>query len=168
MPITFTKVKLTHGWLGNMAPFGMLHDDKLWFSAEALFQALRFNNNSIKEEIRAAKSPMTAKMIAKREKANMVVVPQSEQDLANMEMVLRLKLKQHLPLKQLLLATGDEVIIEDCTNRPTGSGPFWGAVLTDGEWVGENTLGKLWMKIRAEVSHELSQERNKEAQDQPQ
>lgn len=64
-----------------------------------------------------------------------------------MEMVLRLKVEQHRELKQKLLDTGEETIIEDCSNRPGGSGKFWGAAKKDGEWVGENMLGKLWMKL---------------------
>jgi N-glycosidase YbiA len=151
MPITFTSVKLPHGWLGNMTPFPIKHGGKSWRTTEALFQALRFNDEAIAEEIRAEHSPMAAKMIAKREKAKMVVVPQSEEDVANMAMVLRLKLEQHPELKQKLLDTGDEIIVEDCSKRPGGSGTFWGAVLKDGEWVGENVLGKLWMRLREEL-----------------
>ena len=30
-------------------------------------------------------------------------------------------------------------------------GAFWGAALKDGQWVGENTLGKMWMKLREEL-----------------
>jgi ribA/ribD-fused uncharacterized protein len=151
MPIAFTKVDLPYGWLGNMAPFPVKYDGKWWLTTEALFQALRFDDDAIKEEIRTIKSPMGVKMRAKREKDKRVVVPQSEQDLANMEMVLRLKLEQHPELKQKLLNTGDETIIEDCTKRPGGSGKFWGAVFNDGQWQGENTLGKLWMKLRDEL-----------------
>jgi predicted NAD-dependent protein-ADP-ribosyltransferase YbiA (DUF1768 family) len=27
---------------------------------------------------------------------------------------------------------------------------FWGAMLVNNEWVGENTLGKIWMDLRNE------------------
>ena len=59
-----------------------------------------------------------------------------------MEIVLRLKLKQHPELKRKLVATGKATIIEDCSRRPRGSGMFWGAALKDGQWVGENMLGR--------------------------
>ena len=42
------------------------------------FQALRFEDEAIQEEIRSRKSPMAAKFVAKRNKAQMVVVPRSE------------------------------------------------------------------------------------------
>ena len=151
MPITFTKVKLPYGWLGNMGPYPVKYEGNRWRTTEALFQALRFDDEAIKEELRAITSPMGVKMRAKRHKAKMVVVPQSEQDLANMEMVLRLKLEQHPELKQKLLDTGDETIIEDCGKRFRGSGKFWGAAFKDGQWLGENMLGKLWMKLRDEL-----------------
>ena len=151
MPITITAVSLPYGWLGNMAPFPILYDGKEWRTTEALFQSLRFDDDGVKEEIRAEKSPMGAKFVAKREKDKIVVVPQCQQDLANMEMVLRLKLGQHPELRQKLLDTGDEIIIEDCSMRSGGSGTFWGAAMRDGKWEGQNILGKLWMKLREEL-----------------
>lgn len=151
MAVTFTRVALPFGWLGNMAPYPVQHNRQCWLTTEALFQALRFEDGSVKDEIRKATSPMHAKMIARRERAKMVVVPQSEQDLANMEMVLRLKLEQHPELKQKLLDTGNVTFIENCSSRPGGSGKFWGAALRDGLWVGENMLGRLWMRLRDEL-----------------
>ena len=147
--IAFTKVKLPYGWLGNMAPYQVEYDGRLWRTTEALFQALRFTDKDIQEKIRDQKSPMAAKMAAKAVKEHMTVEPQSSEDLANMTLCLKLKLATHVQLKVLLLATGEDRIIEDCTNRPHGSGLFWGAALKDGIWVGENKLGVLWEQERA-------------------
>ena len=157
MPITFTKVALPYGWLGNMAPLPLQHRGKCWRTAEALFQALRFEDEAIKEAIRAAKSPMRAKWIAQRfiKLSKHTVVPQSAQDLAHMEVVLRLKLEQHPELRWKLLATGNRALIEDCSRRPSGSGMFWGAARRDGKWRGANTLGRLWMKLREELRREV-------------
>jgi len=60
-----------------------------------------------------------------------------------MEEMLRLKFTKHESLKEKLLATGDEELVEgnDWNDR------VWGKV--DG--VGENHLGRLLMKIRAEL-----------------
>lgn len=149
--LTFTKVALPYGWLGNMAPYSINHDGKLWLTAEALFQALRFDDPAIKEAIREAKSPFQAKMIAKAHKEQMVVVERSEQDVDNMRLVLRLKVSQHHELARQLLDTAAEVIVEDATSHPSGSAKFWGQVCKEGEWVGENRLGRLWMEIREEL-----------------
>lgn len=95
---------------------------------------------------------MGAKMKAKKNKDKMVVVPMSEADLDHMRLVLNLKVEQHPELRHLLIQTGDALIVEDCTRRQRGSGLFWGAALIDGEWVGNNWLGRLWMELRAELS----------------
>lgn len=149
--VTFTKVALPYGWLGNMAPFPITHEGKVWPTAEALFQALRFDDPSIKEAIRAAKSPFQAKMIAKAHKEQMVVIERGEQDVENMRLVLRLKVAQHPELAQRLLDTGEEIIVEDATSHPSGSAKFWGQVRKGEEWIGENTLGRLWMELRDEL-----------------
>jgi ribA/ribD-fused uncharacterized protein len=156
MAISFTKVDLPYGWCGNMARYPVEYSGKRWRTTEALFQALRFDDEAIREEIRATSSPMSAKWTAKKyiRLGRNIVVPQSEQDLGNMLLVLRLKLAQHPGLRQQLLDTGDEEIIEDCGKRQGGSGKFWGAAFKDGRWVGENTLGKLWMRIREELRQE--------------
>jgi len=66
--IKFTKVSLPFGWLCNMAPFPVMYNEKKWLTIEALFQALRFEDEKIIEEIRLEKSPMGAKMKAKKHK----------------------------------------------------------------------------------------------------
>jgi len=150
--IAFTKVKLPFGWLGNMSPFPITHGGKDWFTTEALFQALRFDDEEIIEGIRAIKSPMTAKMAAKKHKEAMIVEPLSDQDVENMKLCVRLKLEQHPDLVPQLLETGDALIVEDCTSRGRrGSNLFWGAVKTENGWEGENKLGNIWMEIRNEL-----------------
>jgi len=154
MPIAFTKVKLPYGWLGNMSAFPLEYNGQTWRTAEALFQALRFMDPAIREEIRKEKSPMGAKMVAKRHADKMVVQPTSSEDLANMETVLRLKLDQHPHLKEELKKTGDETIIEDVSNRSSqGRHLVWGMAFDQatGQWTGQNHLGKLWMKLRDEL-----------------
>ena len=148
--ISFTKVRLAHGWLGNMSAHIISFSNLLWKTSEALFQAGRFNSNDpIVEEIRLQASPMGAKLLAKKHVDKMIIVPQSDADLEWMEQVLRMKIEQHSELKKLLMDTGDATIIEDCTSRQRGSGLFWGAAKqVEGSWVGDNQLGKLWMKIR--------------------
>ena len=149
-----------YGWLGNMSPHPVEHDGISWKTAEALFQALRFpmsavndEGENIREMIRAQTSPMAAKMKAKGSKDKMNITPMGDEDLDNMRMVLRLKFEKHNnPIDTDLLATGDRLIVEDCSNRPNVAGLFWGAKrLPDGTWEGTNTLGKLWMELRTEI-----------------
>lgn len=63
-----------------------------------------------------------------------------------MEEIVRAKFTQNDKLKQRLLATGDMVLEEGNTWHDT----FWGIDLNTGE--GENHLGKILMKVRAELA----------------
>lgn len=148
--IAFTKVSLPFGWLGNMAPYAIRYHGVDWRTSEALFQAYRFGEGDpIREAIRAEKSPMAAKMVAKKNRDSMIIVPMSSEDLALMAMVLRLKIEAHPTLGKWLVETGEAKIIENSSNRQNTSGLFWGAAKQpDGSWVGENQLGRLWMDLR--------------------
>lgn len=155
--ISFTSVKLPHGWLGNMSPHPIEALRTTWPTCEHLFQALRFGDRrDIQDAIRAIKSPMAAKMHAKSQRAAMFTEPMSPQDLANMRFVLRAKVEQHASLRDLLVITSPHILVEDVTKRPHGSGLYWGAMRdingTDPHgWRGTNMLGKLWMELRDKV-----------------
>lgn len=152
--IGFTKVALPYGWLGNMSPYPLEFGGKQWRTSEALFQSLRFKDKDIQEQIRLEKSPMGAKFVMKANKEHITTEPHSLKDVRNMRMCLRFKLEQHPNLVEELINTGDKTIIEDVTARgDKGGNLFWGAMLVDGEWVGENTLGKLWMELRKEYKN---------------
>lgn len=143
---SFTKVALTNGWMGNMSPYPVEYRGEVYKTTEALFQCLRVTDKTVAELIRAEKSPMCAKMVAKKYRASRVVEQGSEKDLKNMRLCLRLKVEQHPDLRVALLETGDSTIVEDTTKR--NKVDIWGAKLKDGVWVGENVLGKLWMDLR--------------------
>jgi N-glycosidase YbiA len=149
--IASTRVCLPYGWLGNMSRHPIRFDGDDYRTCEAFFQALRFDDAVIRQDIRALASPMAAKMRAKTYRDRMVVVPRSGQDVENMRAVLRVKIAQHPELEALLISTGDAYIVEDCTKRANDSGRFWGATWTDGAWRGNNALGTLWMELRTEL-----------------
>ena len=149
--IKFTKVSLPFGWLCNMAPFPVMYNEKKWLTIEALFQALRFEDEKIIEEIRLEKSPMGAKMKAKKHKLLYVVEPMSEKDVENMRMCVRLKLEQHPRLVGQLLATNDQLICEDIGKRNGERHKFWGAKEINGVWEGKNMMGVIWMELRTQL-----------------
>ena len=147
--ITFTKVALQYGWLGNMSPYPIIYENKLWRTTEALFQALRFDDDNIRELIREQKSPMAAKMIAKKYRDQITIDPLGPIDYANMVTCINLKIEQHPILLEMLLETNDSMIIEDVTSRGSrGSNLYWGAMKNGEDWVGQNKLGEIWMSIR--------------------
>lgn len=143
------RVREEFGALSNMSPHEVSFGDEVWPRAEHLFQALRFSRyHPIRGLLRLTPNPMAAKMLVKPLLEDATVTPRSAEDLANMRLVLQLKLAQHADVKTLLKSTGSRLIVEDCTARPSASGLFWGAANQGGQWHGENWLGRLWMELR--------------------
>ncbi len=151
--ISFTKTNLPFGWLGNMFAAPITYNGQIWLTSEALFQALRFDDVTIREMIRNDKSPMGAKFMSKRKeyRTKRVVEPMSMEDIENMRLCLRLKFDQHSELREKLLKTGDHIIVEDVSARKGARHKFWGAVLTNDVLDGQNMLGKLLMELREEL-----------------
>lgn len=146
--VSFSAVNKPWGFLGNMAPYPLIYEGKEWRTSEALFQALRFKDETLKELIRLQKSPMAAKMMAKKHKDKMTVVPMSEEDVNLMRMVLKLKFDTHPELVNKLLNSRELTIIEDISTRKGERHLFWGMRKVEGVWLGTNTMGKLLMELR--------------------
>jgi len=147
--IWFSRVNDEFGWLGNMAPYSIVFNGKTWRTSEALFQALRFEDESIREIIRSEKSPMGAKMKAKKLRNKMVVIPMSEQDVDNMKKCVRLKFDQNLNLRNELKRTGNALIFEDIGKRTGERHQFWGAKkVNEDEGCGFNMMGQILMELR--------------------
>lgn len=155
--ICFTKVALAYGWLGNMSPHPIRTKVAIYPTAEHYFQLKRLRpDHPCRERVLATKSPMAAKLLVKTYlPEDAVVVLLSIADVDNMRMTLKHKFDQHKDLRAKLLATGDEVLVEDVTARQhKGSAMWWGAVpVLPGlkHYIGHNTLGKLLMELREDI-----------------
>lgn len=108
------------------------------------------DNQNEGEQLRiAVAQAQAAKKIGQRYRLLMTTT--REQDIKNMDKVVRLKLAYNPDLIRRLISTDGE-IIEDVTSRHSGSASFWGAAKQeDGTWVGTNALGMIWMKIRDDL-----------------
>jgi ribA/ribD-fused uncharacterized protein len=148
--VSFTKVALEYGWLGNMFRSPISEGGEIWLTSEALFQSKRFDDPMIKELIRNEKSPMRAKMKAKKNQDQMIIVPRSEEDVELMRKVVKMKFDQNPVLKSKLKELKGRVIVEDIGNRKGDRHLFWGAKLVNDEWVGENRMGTILMDLRDE------------------
>ncbi len=148
--VSFTKVALEYGWLGNMYPSPIKDGVEIWLTSEALFQSKRFNDPVIKEVIRNEKSPMGAKMKAKKNKGHMVVIPMSDVDVEIMRSIVKMKFDQNPVLKSRLKGLKGKVIVENIGNRKGERHLFWGARLVNEEWEGQNTMGRILMDLRDE------------------
>ena len=148
--VSFTKVALEYGWLGNMYYSPINDGVEKWLTSEALFQSKRFNDPAIKELIRNEKSPMGAKMKAKKNKGHMAVIPMSDVDVEMMRNVVKMKFDQNPVLKSRLKGLKGKVIVENIGNRKGERHLFWGAKWVNEEWVGQNTMGRILMELRDE------------------
>ena len=130
--------------LDNASAFRVEFNGVKFATAEAAYQAQAFvtTEPGIAYRIFEAPSAYEAKMIA-HVNHDLRRADWDEVKVQVMESVLRAKLAQHPFVKQKLLETGDCPIVED---SPTDS--FWGC---GADRQGRNEMGKLWMKLRAEL-----------------
>lgn len=129
----------------NFASFMVEWKGILWTTSEHAYQAAKFYDATIRERVELARSAHDSKKIA-RAHAEYVRQDWAEVCLLIMESIVRAKVAQHPYIAQQLLKTGDRPIIED---SPKDS--FWGR---GPDWKGQNHLGKIWMKLRAELQVE--------------
>lgn len=129
----------------NFSSFAVKWKGKLWPTSEHAYQASRFikDNPKIAEEILKALSADEACRIAHRQLGD-GFNDYRENDLKNMEEILRNKLQQNPYVMHKLLQTGKRKIVEDSTKDD-----FWGWGLKRN---GRNELGKIWMKLREEIN----------------
>jgi ribA/ribD-fused uncharacterized protein len=125
----------------NFSAHAVKFEGKLYPTSEHAYQATKCTDPKGREEIRKARSPKQAKILANEVYKNAKDPDWEGKKVSVMEEILRAKLTQHAEATEALKESGQEEIIED---SPIDY--FWGEG-ADGS--GQNMLGKLWMKIRA-------------------
>ena len=116
----------------------------LYPTSEHAYQAAKFLDPKLREKVRALRSAHEALKFTRQSEIKKDIRSNwQEVKLQIMEEILRAKLSQHKYVQRKLLESGDREIIKDSPRDE-----FWGR----GEnWDGANHLGKLWMKLRAEL-----------------
>ncbi len=142
MAIRFYSKSDTYREFSNFAAFGIDLDDAWWPTVENYYQAQKFADPALRKSICKAEKPPIAKSLADKNKA--AIRPDWDQVKDGvMYRAVRRKFELHPELKAMLLATGDEELIE---LAPTDT--YWG-VGRDG--TGLNKLGKIIARIRDEL-----------------
>lgn len=159
--VTFKKTDEEFGGFSNMSgDFPILVNGVRVRSSEHLYQALKFTNYpDVQRAILEEPSPMRAKWIAKskddvekKKEGNFKKIRKDwdEIQVEVMEFCLGMKLIWHwVKFGKLLRSTEGKEIFE-IEAREVKS-PFWGMVWDGEGFRGENTLGKLLMKLRDEL-----------------
>lgn len=129
----------------NFSSFAIEWKGKPHMTSEHAYHTEKFEDESLKEEIRSQKSAHAAFTLAREYKDRR----RSDWDdvkLGIMKDILRAKVAQHPYVMKKLLDSKDRVLVEDSWRDD-----FWG-------WGpnkdGKNHLGRLWMEVREEVKKE--------------
>ena len=131
-----------YGCFSNFSPHSIRLDGKTWPTSEHYFQAQKFEDESHREEIRTAKSPMIAARMGRDRKKPLRPAWESVK-VAVLTEAVRAKFTQHDDLREILLATGDAKLVEHTENDS-----YWG---DGGDGSGKNMLGQVLMRVRAEL-----------------
>jgi ribA/ribD-fused uncharacterized protein len=142
MTICFFSQSETHREFSNFAPFGIDLDDARWATVEHYYQAQKFADLQLRKTIRKAEKPVIAKNIADHNKAAIRPDWDAVKDEV-MYRAVRRKFELHAQLRELLLGTGEEDIVESAPNDY-----YWGV---GREGTGQNRLGKIIERVRAEL-----------------
>jgi ribA/ribD-fused uncharacterized protein len=129
-----------------LSPFSA-HPVKIWdevFStAEHAYQASRIKAGAEHDAIKNAPSPLDAWREGQKHKNNPdLQVPGFDKD-AIMEEIFRAKMAQHPDIAVILKESGDSLLL-----KVIDTDSYWG---TGKDGLGENRMGKIWMKLRAEL-----------------
>lgn len=147
-----TDIKVFDGqysFLSNFSPSPIFLSGFVWPTVEHYFQAMKTDNLTIQQEIRALATPGQTKKAGRK----VVLRPDWDQvRLSVMAVALREKFK-HPSLREQLLDTGERHLEEGNWWGDT----FWGVC----RGKGQNNLGKLLMRIREEISRMSRTDRHK-------
>ncbi len=141
MPIYFYSVREEpYGCFSNFSPHGVLLEGVWWPTTEHYFQAQKFAGTPHADEIRNARTPKEAANKGRERQRPLRPDWEQVKDNVMREAVLT-KFQTHALIRDLLLSTGDEEIVE---NAP---GDYYWGCGADG--TGRNRLGQILMEVRA-------------------
>lgn len=134
-----------YGCFSNFSNHWFELDDKIWPTSEHYFQASKFPNTKFYEQIQRAKTPAKAFSIG-RDRKLPLRADWNEMKEEVMSKALEAKFRTHTDLYELLVNTGDALIVE---NSPRDA--YWGIGRNKN---GKNRLGVLLMKLRSKLQDE--------------
>lgn len=140
--IHFYRTGEPFGEFSNFAAFPIKLKGRNWPTVEHYFQAQKFAGTPHEEELRQSASPMIVAKMG-RDRARPLRSDWEEVKDSIMREAVEAKFQQHETLKQLLLSTGEDEIVEHTKNDS-----YWA---DGGDGSGKNMLGKILMELRAEL-----------------
>jgi len=153
MTIYFYQVSQPYGCFSNFSPHGIDIEGTYWPTVEHYYQGQKFVGSPdapIIPLIHAAATPEEAAALGRCQTRRLRL----DWELVKTQVMRRAILRKfitHPQIQEILLMTGDEILIED---SPTDY--FWGCGANK---TGDNHLGKILMSVRAEIRNSLALDR---------
>lgn len=142
MAIYFYKINEEYGCFSNFSHHGFELDGKWWMTSEHYFQAQKFYGTEYAEIIRLLDNPMkAAEMGRNRSLPLRKDWEQVKDDI--MRKAVYAKFSQNTELKDILVETGEELLVEKTSNDY-----YWGCGTTEN---GKNMLGLILMEVREQL-----------------
>lgn len=142
MVINFYSTKGKYGCFSNFSRHSIILEGKVWPTTEHYFQAKKFEGTPHEEAVRKASSPREAADMGRDRSRPLRADWESVKDDV-MRAAVRAKFTQNHNIRDVLVLTGDAVLVEHTTNDA-----YWGDA---GDGSGKNMLGKILMEIRSEL-----------------
>lgn len=140
MPVYFYSTReVPYGCFSNFSPHGFEAEKQWWQTSEHYFQAQKFNGTAYADLIRLAHTPHEAARLGRARRFPIRDGWEEMKDQVMYHAVLR-KFETHCDIRTLLLATGNELIVE---NAP--SDYYWGC---GADGTGKNMLGRILVRVR--------------------
>jgi hypothetical protein len=128
-----------HGCFSNFSAHGFMLDELYWATSEHYFQAQKFVGTPYLEKVRQTKTPKDAANMGRNRSLPLRSDWEQVKDDVMRNAVLQ-KFRTHADIREILLITGEEVLVE---NSPIDY--YWGCG-KDGS--GKNKLGQILMEVR--------------------
>ena len=139
MTIYFYSTRDKYGCFSNFSPYGFELDSVYWSTSEHYFQAQKFAGTPHADQIRQVKTPKDAARMGRERSRPLRPDWEQVKDDIMRKAVLR-KFETHADIREILLSTGNELIVE---NAP---GDYYWGCGADGS--GKNRLGQILMEVR--------------------
>jgi ribA/ribD-fused uncharacterized protein len=138
--------ELPYGCFSNFSDHGFDLEDHWWSTAEHYFQAQKFAGTRHANLIRRAPTPLRAAELG-RDRSRPLRRDWERVKDDVMRRAVAAKFARHADIRAILLATGDEEIVENTTTDH-----YWGRGRTG---TGKNMLGRILMSSRTQLRADL-------------
>ena len=140
--INFYSTKAEYGCFSNFSRHPIELKGETWETTEHYFQAQKFAGTHHESMVRKAKGPKAAAEMGRQRERPLREDWEKVKDRIMFDAVMA-KFKQHKDLKEILLGTGDAILVEHTENDS-----YWG---DGGNGTGKNMLGKTLMEVRTQL-----------------